>query len=166
MKKLALAAVAAAAAFTAAPAFAQDASSPQFYGSIGAAMITDDFVDLGAIQARVGVRGTHFGLEAEGSIGVMDDELFGVDVDLEYQAGIYAVVFLPVSDNVEFHGRLGYSNFEVGAGGGSASVDTFNVGIGASFSFSEKDAIRGDYTYMDDGGTYANMWSLAYVRKF
>jgi outer membrane immunogenic protein len=167
MKKTLIAAAAVALSLAAAPAFAQDAKETIVYGSIGYTNIGDDFVDLGGAQLRLGARvHQYFGVEAEGTIGLVDDDIAGIDVDLEHQVGIYAVAFLPMSPETDLIARIGYSNFEIGVPGGSADEDTINYGVGVEYRFDEKNGVRGDYTYMDGDNGSADMWSLAYVRRF
>lgn len=166
MKKTLIAAAAVALSFAAAPAFAQDASAPQAYGSLGAAVIADDFVSLGAAQVRLGAKFTpNFAIEVEGAVGVMDDSIGGVDIELDHQIAGYLVGFFPVSDKAEFIGRVGYSTFQVSVPGGSGSADTVNIGVGMQYNFDDHNSLRGDYTYMAGDGN-ANMYSLAYVRRF
>lgn len=164
MKKSLIAATAVAAALVAAPAMAQDIS---WYGSVGYSVLDDDTFNFGAIDGRIGGRTQHFGLELDGAVGVKDDSVLGVDVELNHTVAVYAVGFLPVSDNFELIGRIGLGNTEVEAAGVDADDDSFNVGIGGQWSWNENNAIRGDYTYMDfDNGGDANQFTLSYVRKF
>jgi len=163
MKKLLIAAAAAAAfAAVAAPAFAADASQDvKVYGSIGYTALGDSSVTLGGAQARIGFRGTNFGIEAEGTLGVAGDS--GIDLDSQY--GAYLVGFLPVSDNVDLIGRVGYSHFEVSAGGGSGGASTTNFGIGAQFNMDDNNGFRADYTYMSGNGN-GYMAGVSYVHTF
>lgn len=166
MKKTLMAAAAVAFSLAAAPAFAQDASSPEFYGSIGATVIADDFVELGGVQARLGAKFTpHVGIEVEGTVGVMDDKIGGVTIDLDHQVAGYVVFFAPVSENTDFIARVGYSTFQVSVPGGSGSADTVNYGVGMQYNFNENGGVRADYTFMSGDGD-ANMYSLSYVHKF
>jgi len=168
MKKTLFAAAAAVAlSLVAAPAFAQDAKETVVYGSIGYANIGDDFVDLGGAQVRLGAKvHQYFGIEAEGTIGLVDDSIAGIDIDLEHQIGIYGVVFLPMAESTDLIARVGVSNFEIGVPGGSADEDTINYGVGIEHRFDEKNGVRADYTYMDGDAGDADMWSIAYVRRF
>lgn len=167
MKKALIAAAAVALSLAAAPAFAQDTKDVQVYGSIGYAYLGDDFVDLGGAQLRLGAKvHQYFGIEAEGTIGLVDDSIAGIDVDLEQQVGVYAVAFMPMSEQTDLIARVGWSNFEIGVPGGSADEDTINYGVGFEHRFDEQNGLRGDYTYMDGDNGHANMWSLAYVRRF
>lgn len=166
MKKALIAAAAVALSFAAAPAFAQDASGPQGYASLGAMVLADDFVSLGGVQARLGAKFTpNFAIEVEGAVGVVEDSISGVDIQLDHQLAGYLVGFFPVSDQTEFIGRVGYSTFQVSVPGGSGSADTVNFGVGVQHNFDDHNSLRGDYTFMSGDGD-ANMYSLAYVRRF
>ena len=58
----------------------------------------------------------------------------------------------------------------VSAAGTSASDDgdSWNYGVGGQYSFDGKNGVRADYTRHDfkDSSTNADVWSVAYVRKF
>jgi hypothetical protein len=157
---------------------AQDANTgTSFYGTLGYAGSSVEGVDLGAIQGRLGARfGQYLGVEGELAGGVKDDKTYvagvPVKIDLEHQAAIYGVGFLPVSPNVDLFARVGYGNtkLKASAAGTSASNDgdSWNYGVGGQYSFDGKNGVRADYTRYDfkDGGDNADVWSVAYVRKF
>jgi len=167
MKKALIAAAAAATALVSAPAFAQDGKDVEIYGSLGYAHYDED-VNLGAVQGRLGARFmNYFGVEGEGAFGISDDDIAGVDVELNRQMAIYAVGFLPVSDSFDIIGRVGVGNTEIEVGGVDVDDDSINYGVGGQWSWDEKNAIRGDWTRYDfDNGGDADVWSLAYVRRF
>ena len=167
MKKTLIAAAAAAAALTAAPAMAQDFSNVELYGSLGYAHYDED-VNLGAVQGRLGARfGRFVGVEGEAAFGVSDDDIGGVDVELNRQMAIYAVGFVPVGNNFDIIGRVGVGNTGLEVGGVDVDDDSMNYGVGAQWSWDDNNAIRGDWTRHDfDNGGDANVWSLSYVRKF
>ncbi|MBL0946869.1 porin family protein [Brevundimonas sp.] len=166
---------AAALALIATPALAQDPGA-NVYGSVGYSQIDAEGFNLGAITARVGTRFTpNFGVEGELSFGLGDDSgsLGGspVNAELEYDASVYGVAYLPVSPNFELFGRVGYGKNEIKFSDttGSLTVDdeSWNYGVGAQYSFDGQNGIRGDWTRRDfqDGGD-ADVWSLNFVRKF
>ncbi len=163
MKKLLIAASAAALSL-AAPALAHAEAS--VYGTIGYANVSVDPVNLGVIQGRLGVNLTpHFGVEAEAAFGVADDEILGISVELTHTYGAFAVARLPVSENMDIFVRGGFASAEVDVGGTSASEDGAAYGVGVEGFFTPNDGVRLDYTRYDFGGD-ADVWSIAYVRKF
>jgi outer membrane immunogenic protein len=153
-------------------------SGPTFYGTLGYAGTNLDNVDLGAIQGRVGARfGQYLGVEGEVSGGVKDDHVSvagtDVKVKLDHQEALYGVGFLPITPNFDLLARVGYGHTE-GSGsvaGVSTTVkgDSWNFGAGGQYTFDGVNGVRVDYTREEfqrtDGGN-ANVWSVAYVRKF
>lgn len=163
MKTLLIAASAAALSL-AAPALAHAETS--VYGTIGYANIDIDPVNLGAIQGRLGVDITpNFAIEGEAAFGVADDEILGISVELTSSYGLFAVGKLPVSENVDVFVRGGFASGEVDIGGTSGSEDGAAYGAGIQAFFTPNDGVRFDYTRYDFGGD-ADVWSIAYVRKF
>lgn len=167
---------AAALSLMAAPAMAQDPAS-NIYGSIGYSHFDEDDATLGALTGRIGTRFTpNFGIEGELSVGVKDDDFMvgatSVNAELEYDAAAYAVGYLPVAENFEVFGRVGYGTTEVklssGAVSASDSLESWNYGVGGQYWLNGQNAIRGDWTRRDfrDGGGDADIWSLNFVRKF
>ena len=149
-------------------AYAQDDDAGAY---VNVGVDTLDFDTFG-VGAKLGYNFTkNFGLEAQGSIGVIDDEVvtFGqtVDVGYDYIAGGFFTVSLPLGRDVSWISRFGYYTAEATATTGnvsaSASTDGFAGGSAIQYMFGEKDGIRVDYTYLDDGG---DTGSIAYVRKF
>lgn len=174
MRKLFLAT--AALSLLAAPAMAQSVSSPQVYGSVGYSQIDAEGADLGAVTGRIGARFTpHFGVEGEASFGVSDDDIPvgipGGTVELKHDLAAYAVGYLPVNDNFELFGRVGYGTTEVeySTAGGSAddSLDGLSYGVGANYFIDDKNGVRADWTRRDfDDDGEADVWSLSYIRRF
>ncbi len=157
---------------------AQDANTgTTYYGTMGYAGSSVGGVDLGAIQGRLGARfGKYFGVEGELAGGVKNDktDVAGVPakVDLQHQAAVYGVGFVPISPNLDLFARVGYGDNKIKASvpGASASEDgnSWNYGAGAQYTFDGKNGVRADYTRYDVQHSSANadVWSLAYVRKF
>lgn len=175
-----IAAASAAALLSALPAIAQaqDAAPARFYGDLGYANLHDNDVNLGAIQGRLGVRlGQHFGVEGELAGGVKGDSVnvggTNVKVDLQHQAAIYGVGFLPLTPNVDLLARVGYGTTKIkgSALGQSASDDgeSWNFGMGGQYRFDDANGVRLDYTrqeFRGSGSGSADVWSLGYVRQF
>ena len=95
-----------------------------------------------------------------------------VDVDLDDQFGVYAVGFLPVAQNFEVLGRVGWAQVDAAGsfGGFSAGVDDDGLaaGLGVQWGFTPNFGVRGEYTRMiadnDDQGIDA--WTLSGVWAF
>ncbi|HEX8233691.1 MAG TPA: porin family protein [Caulobacteraceae bacterium] len=184
MIKSLVAAGALGAALISAPAVAQPLAMPtdtSVYGTLGYSHGSYEDVDLGGITGRLGVRfGRFFGVEGEATVGVTSDEVniagTDVDVDLNHDLGVYAVGFAPVNPNFDILGRVGYAStdLEASAGGFSASGsnESWNFGVGAQYYFDGANGVRGEYTRkeFDDNGAggdaSADVWSLAYTRRF
>jgi outer membrane immunogenic protein len=177
MKTL-IAAATAAIACVSLPALAnaQDTSSPSTYGTLGYSQASEDGVDLGAIQGRLGARWNHFGVEGELAGGVKSDDVnvggTNVNVKLRHAEAIYGVGYLPVSPNFDLFARVGYGNTDIKASASGVAAtgnsQSWNYGVGGQYFFTPKDGVRVDYTRYDftDGGDNADVWGVSYVRKF
>jgi outer membrane immunogenic protein len=150
-----------------------------YYGTLGYDDSSLDHVNLSSLQARLGARyGQYFGAEIEGAWGIGSDKIGvagapDVRVKQDSQEAIYGVGFLPVSPNIDLLARIGYGHTE-GTGqvpGVTSGVkgDSWNFGVGGQYSFDGKNGVRLDYTreaFQNRGVDDANVWSVAYVRKF
>ena len=160
-----------------APAFAQQSSFAPIsgYGTLGYSYLDNDGPSYGAVTGRLGALfGRYLGVEGELSGGLQGDTVSvnGVNVKTKAnsQVAAYGVGFLPVSPNLDLIARVGYGDTDVKAKAPNISVaggNSWNYGVGAQYLFDEKNGVRGDYTRYDynDGGA-ANVWSVAYIRKF
>lgn len=193
MKNVFIAAASAAAVTALVPAFAQaqTVTAPTgVYGSVGYANADAGGFNIDAIQGRLGYRmNNYFGVEGELATGLKSDRqtetVSGVTVNesvkLRHQEAIYAVGFVPVSPNFDVIGRVGYGNTNVraratatGATGpitlaDTADGDSWNYGAGVQYHFDGVNGVRADFTrhdYRDDGAGHANVWSVAYTRRF
>jgi hypothetical protein len=158
---------------------AQQAPNAGLYGTLGYAGTSSSGADVGAIQGRLGYRfNNYIGAEGEVSGGVKDDRVSlapGVDakVGLDHQEAVYGVGFLPVTPQLDVLGRVGYGHSKMSAKvagiSGSDAADSWNYGAGVQYHFDGKNGIRADYTREDfqrsDGG-HADVWSVAYARRF
>lgn len=161
----------------AAPAMAQEPAS-RVTGSVGYTQLDGDDGDLGAITGRMGYNFTRYlGVEGEASFGVKDEDITigAVDGSLEheYDAAVYGVATLPVSENFEVFGRVGYGTTSIKAdvAGFTASEDgeSVNYGVGANYFFDGRNGVRADITrrdFTDDAGGEVDTYSLGYVRRF
>lgn len=149
-----------------------------FYGTLGYADTNLNHVNLGSIQGRLGARfGTYFGVEGELAGGVKSDTVnvggTDVKVKLNSQEALYGVGFLPVSPNVDLLARVGYGHSQgtgsVAGVSATAKGDSVNYGVGGQYSFDGANGVRVDYTresFRNHGSDDANVWSVAYMRKF
>lgn len=154
-------------------------SGTTYYGTLGYDDASSSHVNLGAIQGRLGARfNQYFGVEGEASWGVAGDKIGvagapDVKVKQDSQEALYGVGFLPISPNIDLLARIGYGHTE-GTGsvpGVTSGVtgDSWNFGVGGQYSFDGKNGVRLDYTreaFQNHGVDDANVWSIAYVRKF
>lgn len=139
------------AAALAAPAQAQHTG---FTAGAGYTHFDGDDVAVGGLTGRLGYRFfPYFGVEGEAAIGVNDDAIGGVDVELDHAFGVYGVGYLPVSENVELFGRAGWAEVEARASLGAFTVgadeDGLGFGGGAVIAVSERLAFRGEYTRLE-----------------
>jgi len=153
-------------------------SGTSFYGTLGYADTNLDHVNLGSIQGRLGARfGTYFGIEGELAGGVKSDtvNVAGTDakVKLNSQEALYGVGFLPVSPNFDLLARVGYGHSQgtgsVAGVSATAKGDSVNYGVGGQYTFDGANGVRVDYTresFQSHGSDDANVWSIAYMRKF
>jgi hypothetical protein len=176
MKALFAAASAAAIAFTV-PAIAQAQEAPvsNVYATAGYANVDGDGVNLGALQGRLGYRmNSWLGVEGEAAIGIQDDDVdiggTEVNVELKHQLAAYVVGFAPVGANTDVFARVGYGTTKIkgSALGVSASDDgsSWNYGVGAQHHFDGVNGVRIDWTRHDFDGGNADVWAIAYTRKF
>jgi outer membrane immunogenic protein len=164
MKSLMIAASVASLLAIAAPVAAN--AEVTWYGNVGYASINADPVNLGAIQGRLGAQfNPYIGVEGEVAFGVQEDTIFGVDVKLSNEYGVYAVAKAPLSDQFDIFARVGYARAEIDVGGTGLSDDGVAYGVGAQYTFDGKNGVRADYTKYDFLGD-ADVWSVSYVRKF
>lgn len=161
----------------AAPALAQEPGS-RVTGSVGYTQLDGDSADLGAVTGRLGYRFTpYFGIEGEASIGVKDDDItlgaVNGTVEHDYDAAAYGVATLPVNENLELFGRLGYGTTSIKAdvAGFTAREDgeSVNYGVGANYFIDGRNGIRADWTrrdFRDDGAGELDTYGLSFVRRF
>ncbi len=148
----------------------------QAYGSVGYASAKQDDITLGAIQGRLGVQfGKYLGVEGEVAAGVKNADVSvgggTATVKLSSEYAIYGVGLLPITPKFDAFTRVGYGRTNIsassGVGSASGSDNSWNYGAGGQYFLTAKDGVRADYThYRYNGGGGANVWSVAYVRKF
>lgn len=158
---------------------AQTAPVTGFYGNLGYSNTDGSGVDLGAIQGRLGYRANNWlGVEGEVAAGIDHDKVNvapGVDakVKLKHQEALYGVGFVPVTPNLDLLARVGYGHSKATASVAGTRVsdsgDSWNFGAGAQYHLDGKNGVRADYTrqeFQRSGGGHANVWSVAYSRRF
>ena len=162
----------------AAPAMAQSVSAPQWSGSVGYTQMDGDDGDLGAVTGRATARFSRYlGVEGEASVGVKDEDItvggLNGKLEHEYDAAAYGVATLPINENLELFGRLGYGTTSIKAdvAGFTAREDgeSINYGVGANYFFDGRNGIRADITRRDftgDNGGEVDIYGLGYVRRF
>lgn len=177
--KMLIAAASAAAVLSLAPGLAQaQTATTGVYGNLGYSNASADDLNFGVLGARLGYRMNNWlGVEGELGFGVKDETVnvagTNVDFKLKHTEAIYGVGFLPLGANTDLIARIGYGNTELegSALGTSVSEDggSWNLGIGAQHHFDGVNGVRVDYTRQeftgDDGGA-ADVWSIAYTRRF
>jgi outer membrane immunogenic protein len=175
MKKYMFGAAAAALlAFAATPASAQDTGN-RWYAGAGYTQFDAGNVDVGGVTGRLGYRfSPYFGVEGEATFGIEDDtaDFLGtpVDVELDEQFGAYAVGFLPLGEQFDLIGRVGYATIDASGSVGpfQAGVDDdgLGYGVGAQWRFSDNFALRGDATRFEGDGEDADAFSISAMMMF
>lgn len=165
----------------AAPTFAQTQPSTgiQTRGSIGYTQLDHADGSLGAVTSRLGVDfNRYLGAEGEFSVGVLDDDFTVAGVEgktkLEYDAAAYAVGKLPLGENLELFGRVGYGTTQIetrvpGIVSASADGESLNYGAGANWFFNGRQGVRGEWTrrdFQDDGAGEVDTYGLSFVSRF
>ena len=138
------------------------------YVGLQYAIVEVDFDGIGDVEptALIGKFG-HFvndnvAIEGRLGIGLQDDELFGVDVDIENIFGLYAV-FHSAGSTTRFYGVLGYSDAEAefSGPGGSADGDESSISFGFGANIGK---LNLEYmSYIDEDDTDATAISIGYV---
>jgi hypothetical protein len=143
--------------FTSSGALAQQKGD--LYGGLGYNFITYEepgaSVDLGALGFTLGSRVmNNVAIEAIVGVGVSDDTVTNVKVEINDFIGVYVRPFLAISENAEVYARLGFFRGEISASGAGLRVSStgsdFSYGLGAAFNVSKDTAITLDYTVFYD----------------
>lgn len=164
MKSLMITAAAAALSVAAIPVASQ---AQEVYGTIGYANVDADGPNLGAIQGRLGYKfNPYVGIEGEAAFGVSGDTTGGVDVDLKHEIGAFVVGYVPVSPKADLFARVGYSSSSFDTSLGDVDGDGVAYGVGGQYHFTDRDGVRLDWTRHDYDAGNADVWALAYTRKF
>ena len=149
-------------------ATAQETEGQGYLGA-GVAVVNLDTgigdVNLGGISFVGGYDlSDYFGIEAEGVIGVTDDELLNVDVSLNYTLIGYLVGRVPVGENgSNLFARVGYGTAEAEVANNSVTSDGFAWGVGGEWSGDGANFIRVNATWLDEDSL---QYGASYVRRF
>ena len=189
-----VAAAALAAMGVAAPALAQDATTPTYgglYGDLGWAGIDTHNTMTNAIEGRVGWRfGRYLGVEGELSAGLAGDHFTSNATGTPTTVGVkqslagagYAVGFFPVGPKFDLLARVGYgaSRYNISPAGLAhyhLSENGVRYGAGAQYFFDGANGLRADYTrehmgsFTDTPGFFAgdrnaNVYAVTFAHKF
>ena len=167
MKSFVLSALACGVAALPMVASAQYAGSTQLtrYGELGLnflsidieddlPFISEDSIDLEVLTGRLGAAiSPYLSVEGELSFGLGDDEVAGVDVNLNYAFAGYLRGEYPLSPEFTIFGRFGLIQAEVGFEAGSID-DTESgggvaLGFGGEYRLQSNFYLRADYTKYD-----------------
>lgn len=164
-----------------APAFAQSQPSTgiQTRGSVGYTQLDHADGALGAITTHLGADfNRYIGAEGEFSFGVRDDDFSVAGVEgetkLDYDAAAYAVGKLPIGQNLELFGRVGYGTTQIktrvpGVVSATADGESVNYGAGANWFYNGRQGVRGEWTrrdFRDDGAGEVDTYGLSFVSRF
>ncbi len=151
MRKFALVTALAAAMF-AVPA----AAHAEWYAGAAYTNFDYDDGDVDAITGRLGYKFTpNLAVEGEASTGLDDG-----DVELNHNAGLYAVGILPVTSNFDVHARLGYQSTEADTLLREIEDDGVGYGVGASYRFTQNVGVRADWTRLEGDEGEADALSI------
>lgn len=142
------------------------------YGGLQYSLVNVDLNGIGDVDptALVGKLG-HFindnvAIEGRLGTGLQDDDIFGVDLDIERLIGIYGVFHASSNSETTFYGVLGYTDAEAdfSGPGGSAEGDesSFSFGFGANIG-----GLNIEYmSYIDEDDSDSTAISIGYVTRF
>tara|TARA_R110002072_G_scaffold90929_3_gene203202 strand:- start:1002 stop:1529 length:528 start_codon:yes stop_codon:yes gene_type:complete len=172
MLRTLLTASVAAAAFTGIAS--ADAGDFRFSG--GYTYVDVDDLSFDAASLRAGYDFTDYvGIEGQLDIGLGDETVVvgatNVDVSLDYAFGGYVVGRVPVAENTNLFGRLGYVTAQADASAAGVTFsdddDGFAYGVGGEWLFDGRNGVRLDYTRIDfDNGGEADTFGVSYVYRF
>lgn len=142
------------------------------YVGVQYALVEIDFDGIGDVEptALVGKIG-HFltdnvAFEGRLGIGLQDDDILGVDVEVDSIFGIYGVFHASSTSDTTFYGVLGYSDAEAefSGPGGSAEGDESSISFGFGANIGK---LNIEYmSYIDEDDTDATAISFGFVTQF
>lgn len=156
---------------------------PHVYGTLGYVNY-ETGEKLHGTQARLGLQlGKHFGVEAEGSLGISDEDRkitigaipINQNLGIKNSVAGFGVVRVPLFSKFSSYGRLGYHRTEIDqeitTGTADPVLSSFAVegmayGGGLEYAFNPRTALRVDYTIYDFEGKDSDALAVALSRKF
>ena len=117
-----------------------------------------EFNDSVAIEGRLGT-------------GVVEDEIYGLDVNMDYMIGVYGKGILNLSDQIDLYAMLGFTQAEMSLEGygssESADDNDLSYGIGADVELANQLYLGLEYMkYMSKSNFNASGISVGFTKKF
>jgi len=166
-----------------------------YYANLGFGSIQGRQITIDDVTGRLGARfGSYIGVEGEASVGVNKDHFAYsppcssvvcpmfvalMEAKLSNAEAGYVVGYLPIAPNTDLFARVGYGAAQYASEaplGHAFSEQGVNFGAGAQYFIDGANGLRFDYTRtaVDNNnvvgrealGSGANVWSIAYTRKF
>lgn len=113
------------------------------------------FIDSGDINPiGIGLRlgrnvNPNFAVEGRAGIGIIDDDIGGVDLGLKHYAGLFAKGIIPISDMFAAYGVIGYSTVKAEASVVGITVSDsdsgVSFGIGGQYHVGAMSSIHFEY---------------------
>jgi len=155
---------------TALSAFAMSAQAQDSKLYVNAGVQTLEF-DTVSLVGRVGYNfARNYGVEVEGAVGISGTEEDDIEFDTPWSVGAYFVSSVPITENFEIIGRIGYANINIELESLDESADTnvdgFATGGGIQYNFDKSNGVRLDYTNLFTGSGNADVLDVTYVRRF
>jgi len=127
------------------------------YAGVNYTFMNADFdgigdVDVGTLSGKVGVMATeYFGFEARAGFGVNDDDIAGVDAEIDNFFGGYATLNMVNQSPVTPYAVLGFTRIEAEVGPETDDDSDFSYGAGVNFAFAPNMSANLEYMrYYDD----------------
>ncbi|WP_101757829.1 porin family protein [Oceanicoccus sp. KOV_DT_Chl] len=157
--------------------FAEEAGNTGWYIGGSYAQLDTDFddlveFDLAALVFNAGYKiNDYIAIETRLGTGITDDDIVGVDLELDYLWGVYAKAGIPTGTAIYPYVVLGYTKAELELSGygysESDSDSDTSYGIGADFSVNDNVGIFAEYmNWYDDDGVEISGFNIGASYKF
>lgn len=154
-----------------------DSNEKSKYFRVGYNLLTYDEspfsdADLSAVDVGIGMFfNKNFGVEARLGVGLGDDTISGIKLELNNYFGIYARGEIPLPNRFSVYGLLGVAavDLKASAGGIQASAvdNDISYGVGVMYSINNKSSVGLEYLMLyDEGPTQIDGLSINYQMKF